>query len=194
MGLGAGGQVGGNSGGYSDQVNGPPPLHPDLPPALQPGQSPYPLGPAHPPRSGKTRVIALALVGVLLLAGGGAVAGWALSRGGDGGSEPDRPRVTRAADAPKDADTAEFCRSMAEGETDTDEEKRKWAQEAVQVGTPSDMTDDERNGYEVLFRDSLEGQSQQASGGDVADMFLLIAYIGKTCPNVTAPAAPQPTT
>lgn len=91
---------------------------------------------------------------------------------------------------PRDAAAEEFCEAMtavqeAEGFEDSQEQ---W-EEMVEVGTPEDMSDDARDGFEVLVeisqesadKEEAEGRVDDLDKGDEAIVTAFLEYYATTC-------------
>lgn len=109
-----------------------------------------------------------------------------------------------AGDAPSDASAQDFCdalRGVAEGyfavspEEPTEDEVRDIKQavaDLVEVGTPEDMSDDERAGFTLVTdsvlaleddatRDELESAGEEFSGADEEKADAFDDYVDQTC-------------
>ena len=93
--------------------------------------------------------------------------------GGDdeGGSDGDRPR---GSDAPRNASVEDFCATFEETSliSGADAAKR-----LAETGTPADIPEDARRGFEYLI-DHPEGGQDVATNEDVA---AYVTYGSKTC-------------
>jgi serine/threonine protein kinase len=167
------------------------------------GQVGYPGYPA-PPSRRPGRLIAM-LVGigaVLILA---VVIVVVVLNNGDGGDPQADETTTQAptepGDAPKDATKEEFCGATTGTPTPSTgsfeeqaEQANSWAKNAIAIGTPPDMSESERHGFELwagyqknitaadLESDNSANAWQEDFGlGDAGDVFLYLAYVGTAC-------------
>ena len=122
--------------------------------------------------------IAHTLAGLVL------VGGMATACGGGGGS-----------DAPDDASKDDFCEAFEAAPTDespSQDEVDEWVDEMRDAGTPDDISDDERNGFEALvdaiddadvddIADSSSFEDIVEDEDDRADVTQFLIYYGKTC-------------
>lgn len=119
------------------------------------------------------------------------VAGLALVLGGTvacGGDEP----PTEPSAAPQDASPEDFCRVYADiedsGGDDLDAAKDA-VDRLVEVGTPEDIPDDARSGFETLgelVRQADEQDDLETLGADLgeqvqSDFLAFIGYVTQTC-------------
>jgi len=99
-----------------------------------------------------------------------------------------------AADAPKDASVEDFCAALNGLDDDTDDSKvADHLDDMKRVGTPADIPDDARKGFEFLIdkASELDDKDEQlvdradfesAFGKDSAVQFMaLISYFSATC-------------
>lgn len=123
--------------------------------------------------------------------------------------------LTACGGAPDDASEGDFCDAFkgvfdsllsAEGDTPTEDEWEGF-QDAVgeleDTGTPEDISDDERNGFEVFVEavadadyDDVKDESGDIPGvsdDDQADGELFFAYGTKTCPDALGIPTDLPT-
>jgi len=93
-------------------------------------------------------------------------------------------------DAPTDASTADFCKNWL-GSPD-DETAKDAAERFEEVGTPEDIPDDARHGFEILLdvvgnadedatEEELTRMTEELSEDDKHDVEALITYVGETC-------------
>lgn len=135
----------------------------------------------------------LVLVASLLL-----VAGTTAACGDDSGSND-------ASDAPQSASTDDFCDAynglfdkLMSSDSPSDDEAVKafkdWASEMTNVGTPEDMPDDARRGFEVAIstisdidddasQKDLENLDDQLSDDEKKDSQAFGAWATETCPS-----------
>ena len=121
-------------------------------------------------------MIALIVVAVLVLAGGGVAAAVLLTGDDDGGGDAD--------DAPKSASVEEFCEGLNEFDEVDDEaspeEQVEQAHEVAdrlsEIGTPEDIPDDAREGFEIYLEaisevdaDDIEALENVESEEELAD-------------------------
>ena len=125
------------------------------------------------------------------------VAGTATACGGDGGD---------AGGAPEDASVEEFCKPFTDAQADEDAKVADVADELNHVGTPEDIPDDARKGFEFLI-DNAEDLDKNGDDLDDEEAFkdkygddafaqieAFIDYLAKTCvPGRGAHAAELPT-
>lgn len=90
------------------------------------------------------------------------------SGGGGGGDQP------RGADAPRDASVEDFCATFEETSLTTGADA---AAKLAATGTPPDIPDDARRGFEYLI-DHPEGGADVATNDDVE---AYVTYGSKTC-------------
>jgi len=99
-----------------------------------------------------------------------------------------------AADAPKDASVEDFCAALNGLDDDTDDSKvADHLDDMKKVGTPSDIPDDARKGFEFLIDHATELDEKQDElvdraafdrtfGSDASVQFLaLFSYISTKC-------------
>ena len=91
--------------------------------------------------------------------------------GGNGGSGGDR---LRGSDAPRDASVEDFCATFEETSLISGGEA---AEKLAETGTPADIPEDARRGFEYLI-DHPEGGKDVATNEDVA---AYVTYGSKTC-------------
>lgn len=159
------------------------------------------------PRGGRGRLIGI-LVGVGALVVAAVVIGVVIATGGGGGGgdDPADPETSdvpiEAADAPKDASVEEFCtasNNLPTDETGDDfaaeaQQANDWAAEAIKVGTPADMSQEERHGFELwadyqrtITAEDLESDREAEAWrddfgfSDAADVFIYLGYVGSNC-------------
>jgi hypothetical protein len=154
-------------------------------------------------------VIALIVVAVLVLAGGGVAAAVLLTGDDDGGGDAD--------DAPKSASVEEFCEGLNEfDEVDDDaspEEQVDQAHEVAdrlsEIGTPEDIPDDAREGFEIYLEaisevdaDDIEALDDVESEEELADALgissedqdkitAFFEYTFETCAELSTPEIPS---
>lgn len=139
---------------------------------------------------GNTRAVLASLAGLALAASMTACGG---SEGGSGSSAPDN------------ASTSDFCdgfnglfeKVLAEGASDDSSAMisalKDWAGEMEDIGTPSDMSDDARNGFELFIDqakdldedatlDDLQNLGEDLSDSDQADGEAFAEWTEKNCP------------
>lgn len=99
-----------------------------------------------------------------------------------------------ADDAPSNADLTEFCNTYYDEESTAQEV----AQKLAGIGTPDDISDAERNGFEV-YVDGLEDEGDspnkdvdevQIPADDKADGQAFVTYAGEACSTI-APTDPS---
>ena len=123
------------------------------------------------------------------------IAGMTTACGGDDG-----------AGAPEDASVDEFCKPFTDAQADDDAKVADVADELNQVGTPEDIPDDARKGFEFLIDnaedldktgDDLDDEEafKDKYGDDAsAQIEAFIDYLAKTCvPEVPTSELPTPT-
>ncbi len=118
---------------------------------------------------------------------GGVLAGLVLVLGGAAGCGGDEP-----SSAPDDASQEDFCRVYAGIEADEGddlESARDAVERLLEVGTPEDMPDDARSGFETLgelVRGAGDDADLETLGEDLGqqaqdDFLALIGYVTRTC-------------
>lgn len=117
-----------------------------------------------------------------------------------------------ASDAPTDASEEDFCgvfedayKPIIEAGFEPSEDDWEKFQDAIEdladVGTPEDMTDDEREGFEVFVEavdeadyDDVKGDSDFGVSGDDEDKAeKFFAYVSETCPEAFGVPTDLPT-
>jgi hypothetical protein len=103
--------------------------------------------------------------------------------------------MTACGGPPDDASKKDFCKAIEAAPTDdkpSQDDVDEWVDELKDTGTPGDIADDERNGFEVLV-DALDdadvddlddGSSLEdvvKDSEDRKDVEKFFAYYGKTC-------------
>lgn len=159
-------------------------------------------------QGGRGRLVGI-LVGVGVLVVAAVVIGVAIATGGDGGGgggDPTDPETSdvpiEAVDAPQDASVEEFC--TASNDLPTDEtgddfaaeaqQANDWAAQAIKVGTPAEMSEEERHGFELwadyqrtITAEDLESDREAEAWrddfgfSDAADVFIYLGYVGSNC-------------
>lgn len=100
-----------------------------------------------------------------------------------------------AGGAPEDASKKDFCKAIEGAPTDdkpSQDDVDEWAEELKDTGTPDDISDDARNGFEVLVEaledadvDELDDNSSfedvVKDKDDRKDVTKFFEYYGKTC-------------
>ena len=118
------------------------------------------------------------------LAGLVLVGGMATACGGGGGS-----------DAPEDASKKEFCAAVAAAPTDgkpSQEDVDSWVDELEETGTPDDLPEDARHGFEVFveavddadvkdIKDATDFEEIVEDEDDRADVTSFLTYFATTC-------------
>lgn len=192
-GMGSGPHSGPHSGGYSGPYSGPGS-------GPHSGASPGMWAPPPPPKR-KGPLIAAVLVVLLLIAGG--VTTLVLTLGDDGGDDTasedssestdpsdDPTEDLEPSDAPTDASQEEFCEQYeAVDATATLEDAGPELEKLLEVGTPSDMDESERNGF-VVFMETVEASTSDSDlqtrlgnldASDRLDVGFFIAYGKSHC-------------
>ena len=104
--------------------------------------------------------------------------------------------MTECGSPPDDASKGDFCKAISAAPTDekpSQDDVDKWHDELNDTGTPKDIGDDERNGFEVLV-DALDEVDADEIGddetnfedvvkdsGDRKDVEKFFTYVAKTC-------------
>jgi len=100
-----------------------------------------------------------------------------------------------SSDAPDDASTDDFCEAFESAPTDdkpSQDDVDEWVDKMKDAGTPDDIGDDERHGFEVLvdaiddadvddIEDTTSFEDVVEDDDDRADVTKFFAYYGKTC-------------
>ena len=131
-------------------------------------------------------------VGAVLVAVG------ALGACGDSGDSDDAAKDSAAEDdgGPADASKEDFCKVAVDAPGEDVDAIHDWAGRLEEVGTPEDIPDDARDGFELLVElaadideEDLENDSleDEFSADEKAHFEAYGAYIGETC----APSAPD---
>jgi hypothetical protein len=136
---------------------------------------------------------ALWVASLLLVAGTAAACG---DDGGGGGG---------AGGAPKDAAVEDFCKPFADASTDDDAKVSDVTDKLKDVGTPKDMPDDARKGFEFLVEkaeeldknsddlDDEEAFKKKYGEDEFAQIEAFIKYYAKTCAPELPDASEIPT-
>jgi hypothetical protein len=153
-------------------------------------------------------VIALIVVAVLVLAGGGVAAAVLLTGDDDGGD---------ADEAPKSASVEEFCDGLDEfDEVDDDaspeeqvDQAHEIADRLAEIGTPEDIPDDAREGFEIYLEaisevdaEDIEALDEVESEEELADALgisseeqekitAFLEYTFETCSEFSTPDVPS---
>ena len=98
--------------------------------------------------------------------------------------------------APDDASKSDFCKAVAGAPTDenfSQDDVDEWHDELEETGTPKDIDDDEREGFEVLVdaldevdadeigEDGFGFEGAVKDSGKRDDVEKFFAYVAKTC-------------
>ena len=110
--------------------------------------------------------------------------------------------------APEEASVEEFCKPFTDAQADADAKVADVADELKEVGTPKDIPDDARKGFEFLIDnaedldknsddlDDEEAFKDKYGDEEFAQIEAFIEYLAKTCvpelPDVPRPACPRP--
>ncbi|GAA5140744.1 hypothetical protein GCM10023340_01370 [Nocardioides marinquilinus] len=112
-------------------------------------------------------------------------------------------------DAPEDASVEEFCTAYAKSvNLANGEDIKNWAEDMADVGTPEDLSDEQRKGFEVLVdtaadvdedADLSDLEDEEVSGDDKDAVESLTTYVTGNCSDqisealgVEAPDLPDP--
>ena len=110
-----------------------------------------------------------------------------------GGDDPD--------DAPDDASTEDFCEAFEagpQGEDPSEDDLEDWADELTEAGTPENIDDDAREGFEIFVEtlQDVDPDDFDASAGmedifddsdDIAKVTAFLGYYGTECSGMPDP-------
>jgi hypothetical protein len=148
---------------------------------------------AVPPRKPVNKLVIIgAVLGVLLVLGGGIGAAFAFSGGGDDDRDSDGDGGSKVA----------FCETFDEFDSDeAEEDPAKAAENLRDAGTPDDMPDDARDGLEVIIEiaeDAEDGEDarheiDQLEGEDQENLEALVEYVEECEEGDPSDASDSPT-